>query len=209
MREYIEKEGKPLVNEPDLSGTYTASDYLNWQMDELVELVRGKISKMSPSPVDAHQKVLGRLHGKLLNQLDPKNNCELWLSPFDVYLIHPGENWKEARNIVEPDLFINCDPAKVQRRGCMGAPDFVVEILSPSTRKKDMTQKFELYEEYGVREYWMISTEERMVITSLLNKNGKYETQKPAVEGEIIAPRDFPDMKVDLEVLFKGLPEKD
>lgn len=209
MREFIQSEEKQEVNEPDLSGTYTAQDYLSWKVDDLVELIRGKIFKMSPSPVDAHQIILADLFEQMVKSAQLKAGCRIWLAPFDVYLIHPGEDWKETKNIVEPDLFINCDPSKIQRRGCMGAPDFVVEILSASTRKKDLTYKYELYEEYGVREYWMISTEERMVIPNLLNTEGKYETQKPAVEGKIISLRDFPEIKVDLQELFKDLPEEE
>lgn len=208
MREYIQSEEKQEVNEPDLSGTYTAKDYLSWKVDDLMELIRGKIFKMT-SPVDSHQIVFSDLYAQMIRSAKLKEGCRIWQAPFDVYLIQPGEDWKQTKNIVEPDLFITCDPSKIQRRGCMGAPDFVVEILSPSTRKKDITHKFELYEEYGVREYWMVSTEERMIISNLLNAEGKYETQKPAVEGQVISPRDFPEIKVDLQELFKDLPEED
>lgn len=194
-----------VVTEPDLSGTYSASDFITWRMDELVELIRGKIFKMSPSPLTNHQRVFSRLHLQLAKNFNANNGCELFLAPLDVYLIHPGENWKETRNIVEPDLFIVCDPKKIHRRGCMGSPDFVVEILSPGTRKKDASLKLELYEEYGVAEYWMISIEERLVLVNRLNDNGQYEMQKPVVEGQTLAPKAFPELQVDMEALFKGL----
>ncbi|MDZ7847021.1 MAG: Uma2 family endonuclease [Owenweeksia sp.] len=143
------------VHEPDLSGTYTAKDYITWQVDELLELIRGKIFKMSPSPLVNHQRVHSRLHLQMAAKPRHKDKCEIFQAPLDVYLIHPGEDWQETQNIVEPDLFIVCDPSKINRRGCMGAPDFVVEILSPGTSKKDASLKMELYEEYGVREYWI------------------------------------------------------
>lgn len=202
-----EKENQQL-NEPDLGGTYNASDYLSWKVDELMELIRGKIFKMSPSPQSNHQLLLSELYSQMVKSRTLKEGCRIWLAPLDVYLVHPGEDWLQAVNIVEPDLFIVCNPSKINKRGCVGAPDFVVEILSPITRKKDATLKKELYEEYGVREYWMISWQERMVHINLLNEKGKYETLSPKVEGEVISPRDFPQLNIDLEELFKELPEE-
>lgn len=209
MRDYIQSEEKEEVKEPDLSGTYTAKDYLTWKVDDLMELIRGKIFKVSPSPVDAHQIIFSDLYAQMIRSAKLKGGCRIWQAPFDVYLIHPGEDWQKTSNIVQTDLFINCDPSKIEKRGCMGAPDLVVEILSPGTRKKDLTHKYELYQEYGVREYWIISTEERMILPNLLNDQGKYLPQKPAVEGQILSPRDFPEIQVDLQELFKDLPEED
>lgn len=199
------KESELQVNEPDLSGTYTAADYLSWQVDELMELIRGKIYKMSPAPRVSHQSILGTLH---LKAAVPKlkSGCKVFLAPLDVYLVHPGEDYKQTRNVVEPDLFIVCDPNKMQEFGCVGAPDFVVEILSPSTRKKDATLKLELYQEYGVPEYWMISPMERMVLINILNENGTYQLQQPALEG-VISPGNFPQIQVEVEDLFKDVPE--
>lgn len=203
-----QKQPVPKVNEPDLSGTYTARDYISWQVDELMELIRGKIFKMSPSPRVNHQRVSSQLYLLICRKWQSKGSCEVFQAPLDVYLVHPGEDWKKTGNVVEPDLFIVCDPSKIHERGCVGAPDLVVEVLSPSTSKKDASLKLDLYEEYGIREYWMISVENKMVIANILNEKGKYETQRPAVNGELIAPRDFPNLKVDLEELFSVLPEE-
>ncbi len=201
-----EDETESRVEEPDLSGSYTARDYLSWPVDELMELIRGKIFKMIPAPAPAHQRIFSNLYLQMAAGQNQLKGCRIWQAPLDVYLVHPGEDWRDAVNIVEPDLFILCDPSKINERGCVGAPDLVVEILSPSTRKKDMTLKRELYQEYGVREYWMISVSERIVIRNLINDKGEYVTQTPAVEGEVIVPRDFPALKVDLEKLFADLP---
>lgn len=205
----LPEEENQKIHEPDLSGTYTATDYLSWKVDELMELIHGKIFKMSPGPQSNHQLLLSELYTQMVKSPPLKDGCRIWLAPLDVYLVHPGEDWMQAENIVEPDLFIVCDPSKINKRGCIGAPDFVVEILSPSTRKKDATLKKDLYEEYGVGEYWMISWQERMVHINILNKNGQYQAQSPAVEGQVISPRDFPHLKIDLEVLFKELPEEE
>src|SRR5690606_5685873 len=111
------------------TGTYTARDYISWKTDEFMELIRGKVFKMAAAPLWRHQEVLGELY--LIFRRFVKKPCQVGLSPLDVYLIHPGEDWKETKNIVQPDLCIICDPEKVDQRGCMGAPDVVVEILSP------------------------------------------------------------------------------
>ena len=197
------------VNEPDLSGTYTAKDYITWNVDELMELIREKIFKMSPSPLVNHQRVHSRLYLQMAADQKLRGSCETFQTLLDVYLIHPGEDWKETENIVEPDLFILCDPSKIHSRGIIGAPDFLAEVLSPGTNKKDASLKMEPYEEYVVREYWMISPQDRLVIVNLLKEDGKYETQRPVVEGQVISPGDFPEIKVDLAELFEGLSEND
>ena len=106
------------AEEPDLSGTYTAKDYLTWQLDELVELIRGKIYKMSPSPTSNHQRISLRLGGAFLNFFENKK-CEVFVAPFDVYLVKPGQDYKEAKNIVEPDLCVICDTSKIKKFGSL------------------------------------------------------------------------------------------
>jgi len=156
--------------EPDLTGTYTARDYITWKTEELMELIRGKIFKMTPSPLWRHQEVLGELH--LLFRKYIMNPCKVGLSQLDVYLIHPGEDWKDTKNIFQPDLCIICDPEKIHRRGCMGAPDLVVEILSPGTAAKDLGLKRDLYEEYGVKELWIVHPNDGTVVVHVL-ENGR------------------------------------
>ncbi|MEX2589780.1 MAG: Uma2 family endonuclease, partial [Chitinophagales bacterium] len=120
MKEY--KEHTPdTVNEPDLSGTYTAADYLQWKMEEFAELIRGKIFKMSPAPTINHQ----RIAKKFLMNLEvffTNTPCELFFAPVDVYLVKPGQHYKKTKNIVEPDLCVVCDESKLKDFGCVGAP---------------------------------------------------------------------------------------
>ncbi len=193
------------VEEPDLSGTYTARDYLSWQMDELVELIRGKIYKMSPAPASNHQRISRELQFHFYKFFQNKK-CEFFDAPFDVYLIKHGENYKDAKNIVEPDLCVICDVTKIKKFGCVGAPDLIVEILSPSTSRKDQKEKFELYEEFGVREYWLVSPENRSVILNVLEKN-KYKTFRPVTSGEKMHSAIFPDLVIDLEDVFKNVKD--
>ncbi len=194
----------PKAEEPDLAGTYSARDYFSWTFEGLVELIKGKIHKMTPAPATDHQRLVGRLYSCLTAPLAGRQ-CEVWLSPFDVYLVKPGEDYRETRNIVEPDLCIVCDPDKIRKFGCVGSPDFIIEILSPSTAAKDAGAKLQLYEEYGVKEYWMVSYTEKLVFVNILNDQGNYVPEKPKTASSIISPRDFPEVKIDLKTLFKNL----
>lgn len=189
----------PEVQEPDLSGTYTARDYISWKTDELMELIRGKIFKMSPGPLRKHQKVSAKLYLLLASFFTEP--CELYYAPLDVYLIHPGENWKETENILQPDLCVICDPAKLHDRGCIGAPDLVVEILSPGTAAKDLGAKRDLYEEYGIKEMWIIHPSEETITIHVL-ENGKYHILPMVAKGQSIQSPTFPGLNVDLDKVF-------
>ncbi|MEX0811723.1 MAG: Uma2 family endonuclease [Chitinophagales bacterium] len=199
-----DKEHSPdTVNEPDLSGPYTAADYLQWDLGYMVELIRGKVYKMKPNPSTDHQAVLGQL---LLNLYDfaKINKYEFFHGPLDIYLVKAGQDYKETQNIVEPDLTITCNPDKIKNFGCVGSPDLIIEILSPHTNIKDQKDKFELYEEYGVREYWIVSITARSVILNVL-ENGKYKTLRPRVESETLQSVIFPELKVELKEVFKNV----
>jgi len=195
---------KPVIaEEPDLSRSYTAADYLKWNLDELVELIRGKIFKMSPSPSSNHQRISMEMGGVFYNFFKNRK-CLFFPAPFDVYLVNPGQDYKEAKNVVDPDLCVICDPEKIKKFGCVGAPDLAVEILSPSTSKKDQKDKFELYEEFGVREYWIVSPENRSVIVNVL-EDGRYKTFRPVTEGEKLRSKIFPELELELQEVFKNL----
>ena len=194
-----ENEPYQQVEEPDLTGTYTARDYISWKTEELMELLRGRISKMSPSPSSVHQQIVMNLGSAL--HIHFKRNCLVFPSPYDVYLIKPGENWKDTKNIFQPDLCVVCDTSKIYDRGCMGAPDLVVEVLSPSTAAKDLGTKRDLYEEYGVKEMWIIHPQDATVVVHIL-ENGKYRIMPIYAKGQIIKSPTFPDLKVDLNEVF-------
>ena len=196
---------KPLttLEEPDMSGTYTAEDYLRWNLNEMVELIRGKVFRMSPAPSSNHQQVSMKLSA-IFDRYFNLNNCRAFHAPFDVYLVHPGQDHKSAKNIVEPDLCVICDVTKIKKFGCVGAPDLVVEILSRSTSRRDQKDKFELYEEFGVKEYWIVSPENRSVILNEL-QNEKYKTFRPLTEGDILQSKIFPELEVDLKEVFRNV----
>lgn len=197
-----EEKELPKVEEPDMAGYYTASDYLQWTFEGFVELIRGKIFKMS-SPASAHQVVSRELLRQMIRHFD-NQPCQLFHAPYDVYLIKEEQTYRQTRNIVQPDICIICDRDKIKRLGCVGAPDMVIEILSPSSVRKDIDDKFDLYEEYGVREYWIVHPLEGTVTVNVL-EDGAYRTLKPQAKGEILRSVLFPELAVDLETVFDDI----
>lgn len=163
------------VEEPDPSASYTYADYLKWQFEEQMELIRGRIYKMSPAPTPIHQEICSNLNREFSNYLQ-KKKCKVYPAPFDVRL--PVKNRKkdnQVTTVVQPDLSIVCDLSKIDGRGCVGAPDLVVEVLSPGNTHKEVRLKHELYEEAGVKEYWIVYPSEENIAVFLLNEDGKYE----------------------------------
>lgn len=192
------------IEEPDLSGSYTYADYLTWQWSEMTELIRGKIFKMSPAPGSLHQKVSGEMFRQVANFLKGRK-CQLFSAPFDVRLPVTQKNIsdREIITVVQPDLCVVCDPAKIDERGCMGAPDWIIEILSRNTSSKDLREKFEAYEEAGVKEYWVVHPQEQTVLVYTLDPSGKYKgILKPYIRTDQVSPVTLPGLSIDLEQAF-------
>ena len=188
-------------NQLDLSKSYTYADYLTWQFEDRVELIKGKIFKMSPAPSRKHQECSGNLFGLLWAEMKG-SDCKLFASTFDVRLPKKSTSKeKEVYTVVQPDLCIICDQAKLDDKGCTGAPDLVVEILSPHTSKKDLRDKYSLYEEYGVKTYWVIYPGEKTMEVYQLDEEGHYQFEKVYVEGDIVGI-DFLKVSVDLGEVF-------
>jgi Uma2 family endonuclease len=189
------------INELDPNGTYTYADYLLWQFEERLELIKGKIFKMSPAPSTVHQKVLGRFHLEI--GLFFKNHyCQAFIAPFDVRLPKKDQNVSDQKiyTVVQPDLCVVCDESKIDDRGCLGAPDLVIEILSPGNSKKEVDNKFDLYQESGVREYWIVQPSEKNVLIFVLNDSGFFVGLKPATE--TFSSTIFPELQIDLKEIF-------
>jgi Uma2 family endonuclease len=192
------------INELDLNGTYTYADYLTWRFEQSVELIKGKIFKMSPAPSRKHQKVSSILHGKIFIALQ-KKSCELYSAPFDVRLLDKRKSSKantDVYTVVQPDICVICDRNKLDEKGCIGAPDLIIEILSPGNSKKEMKTKYALYEEAGVREYWIVFPSEYVLQQFILNEQEKYELKASFTEDEIFNAHIFPDLQIDLAEIF-------
>lgn len=173
------------AEEPDYSyGKYTYADYLKWRLDEQVELIKGKIFKMSPAPKRIHQKVSIDIASKLYNFLKGKP-CQVYDAPFDVRLPIKSKKNEDIVTVVQPDICVICDPTKLDEAGCIGAPDIVIEILSKGNNKKELQNKYEVYEESGVKEYWVIHPEEQTVLIYTL-VNNHYQPSRLLTRGDEI-----------------------
>jgi Uma2 family endonuclease len=162
------------VKEPDtLYGThYTYTDYLNFTFDEMVEIIKGRIFKMSPAPSSTHQNISGNLFYQIKKLLENKK-CKVYSAPFDVILPTKGKDFMQSDKVVQPDIVVICKPDLIKERGCFGVPDWIIEILSPHTTKKDIQDKYNLYEEAGVKEYWIVEPRNNTVEVFVL-ENEKY-----------------------------------
>ncbi|ASF42043.1 MULTISPECIES: Uma2 family endonuclease [Capnocytophaga] len=189
------------INQLDpINGLYTYAEYLLWKFEERVELLKGKLFKMSaPSP--AHQVVQSNLNIEL-GLYFRNQKCQIYPAPFDVRLPAKGETGDAIHTVVQPDLCVVCDRTKIDSRGCIGAPDLVIEIISPGNSKKELKQKFKLYEEAGVREYWVIHPTEEYVIVNVL-ENNHYKTLSPIVDDEVHSVI-FPTLKVHTKEIFRN-----
>lgn len=186
------------LDQLDLSKNYTYADYLLWKFKERVELFKGKIFTMSPAPTRIHQKVSRNIN-RLFDLYFYGKPCEVYYAPFDVRL--PNKNG-EVVTVVQPDLCVICDESKLDDKGCTGAPNLVVEIVSPGNSVREMKNKLNLYEEAGVLEYWVVHPTEKSVFVYFL-ENGKYQSLRPIFEGDIFSSVIFPDLKIDTQKIFE------
>lgn len=201
---FDEKKEKYIsVEEPDPSIAYTYADYLQWKFVERLELLRGKVFRMS-GPNTRHQIVSGRLFVRLFNCLEKKRKCQVFSAPFDVRLPLQGRfRDDEITTVVQPDICVVCDETKLDERGCCGAPDLVVEILSPGNSKKEIRLKYDLYEEAGVREYWIANpAEENIVVHGLDPGSGKFSALKMYAGGDIIRSAAVAGFELPVDALF-------
>lgn len=183
------------LSQLDLTKQYSISDYLSWQFSERVELFRGFIAKMSPAPNTFHQEYSGNLHYYFKDYLKNKN-CKVFSAPIDVYL-----PTKDKKSVVQPDIIVVCDLTKIQIKGCVGAPDIVVEILSPGNSKKEMNDKYDLYEEAGVKEYWVVFPDEQ-VVQIYENLNGHFQSRKPLANGDKITTPILEGFELEVDEIF-------
>ena len=194
------------INQLDPDKRYTYADYLTWRFEDVVELIRGKVFKMSPAPGTSHQQLSGNLFSIVHRYLKGRP-CQVFAAPFDVRLpLPPGrQTAKQIDTVVQPDISIICDPQKLDERGCQGAPDWIIEILSKSTASKDLTEKYTLYENAGVQEYWVAHPHEGTLLIYRLDKNGRYQLlrQTPFVKGEKAPSGVFPDLEINLDEVFE------
>jgi Uma2 family endonuclease len=194
------------LSQLDLNGTYTYADYLSWQFDDAIELIKGKIMAMSPAPSSEHQSIVTNLGGVLYNFFY-KKPCKLFYAPFDVRLYDRKKSIvanKDIYSVVQPDLCVICDKTKIDSKGCLGSPDWIIEILSRGNSKKEMQIKYQLYQESGVKEYWLVYPGEKAVHQFVLDEQTeKYQLLNMYSGEDIATPHLFPDCQIDLREVFE------
>jgi len=194
------------LSQLDLNATYSYADYLTWQFDDAIELIKGKILAMSPAPGSEHQGISWRLSGSLFNFFKNKP-CRVYAAPFDVRLFDLKKSTvanQDIYSVVQPDLSVICDKTKIDAKGCLGAPDWIIEILSRGNSKTDMQLKYRLYQECGVKEYWLVYPYEKAVHQFILDEQTeKYQLLNMYSGEDTAVPSLFPDCRIDLRDIFE------
>lgn len=180
--------------------SYTYADLLSWDDDVRYELIKGEPVMMSP-PYRIHQKISGELYLQIGSYLKGKR-CEVYHAPFSVRLFEKDSDAPHTVDtLVEPDLTVICDPGKLDKYGCKGAPDLVVEILSPSTRQHDCLIKYNLYQQAGVKEYWIVDPDKKVVLVHKL-VDGQYHAPDAYTAEDTVPVGVLEDCAVDLTAVF-------
>lgn len=186
----------------NINGVYTYADYLTWTFNERVELIKGKLFNMSPAPNLNHQKVSREFSYHFVDFMKG-HPCQAFTAPFDVRLTKRDNSTdKQITTVVQPDICVVYDEGKLDQKGCLGAPDLVLEILSTHTTKRDLTVKYKLYEENAVKEYWVASPDAKTLIIYTLNDKGKYESSRLFTMGDVVVSKVLKGFKLQLDDVF-------
>jgi len=191
----------------ELTKRYSYADYLTWIDDKRRELIDGFIHLMSPAPKWAHVRINDNIYFQLgLIVTRNHGQCVVCHAPIDVRFPKNGETTDDKiYTVVQPDICVICDLSKIDDLGCCGAPDMIVEVLSPSTAKKDMYDKFILYQEHGVKEYWVVHPKDKALTVFLLQEDGKYDAgtlYEFEKAGKKVPVHVFKDYMIDLNDIF-------
>ena len=185
---------------PAKKARYTFADVLAWDEDVRAEIIDGE-AVMLAMPATIHQEISGELFYQLYNYLKGKK-CKVYAAPFAVRLFEKdGNSPKDVDTMVEPDISVVCDPGKIDKYGCKGAPDMVVEILSPSSQRHDRFTKFNLYQRAGVREYWIVDPDSG-VAQSFVLEDGRYSVKEFGAAGDKMKVSVLEDCVIDLSEIF-------
>ena len=184
---------------------YTYADYLQWPDETRYELIDGEAFLMSPAPLVEHQEIAGEVFRQLANQLDGQP-CRPYIAPVDVRLPRTDEADAAIDTVVQPDVLVVCDPGKVDRRGVRGAPDWLLEVLSPSTAAHDQIAKRRTYERAGVREYWLVHPGDRTLTVYVLD-NGQYGRPEIYELKDVTPIGVLPGVSIAWDALVERLPK--
>jgi len=189
------------IDDLDFSKTYTYADYYSWKFEERVELFKGNVHLMGVNPGTNHQQVLGNIACELGNFLEGKET-EVLTAPLDVRLVDKSIKDEDITTIVQPDIIVFCDKNTLDDRGGIGSPSIVVEILLHGKNDKEIKLKFDLYEEFGIKEYWIVRLDEQSLTQYILNEKGKYVGKRPLTAGDIVTTELIPDFRLAMTDVF-------
>jgi Uma2 family endonuclease len=178
------------------SGPFTWGDYRSWPEDERWELIAGEAYAMSPSPTGVHQAIVLRL-GRYFDVFFERRRCRAFIAPLDVKL--------SESDVVQPDLLVVCDPRQIKPTHIEGAPALVVEVLSPTSQYHDRARKVKLYAAAGVREFWLVTPEARIVEVLRLD-GASYVHHAAFGPKEVLVSPSFPKLRIPLARVFARLP---
>lgn len=187
----------------DRSKEYSYAEYLSWKFEQAIELLKGKIAPMS-APTRHHQRLAFELTLVFGNFLKKQGRgCQIYTAPFDVRLVKnpAGKSDKEIYTVVQPDLCVVCDMSKLDDRGCLGAPDLIIEIVSEGSLRRDVHDKFELYQESGVQEYWIARYMEKTIQVFFL-EGERYVYKGTFTQEDTISPIILPELSIVMAELF-------
>lgn len=191
------------IPKPKPDYKYSYADYLSWPDEERWELIDGLAYDMSPAPGTEHQSVSFELSRQIGNFLAGKK-CRAFSAPFDVRLENAEASDDEIYTVVQPDITVICDSDKIDERGCKGAPDICIEILSPSSAYKDSTDKLKLYELHGVREYWLVNPGNGTIMIYIHNDKF-YEKPLYFEKNDIVSSSYLQGLAISLPEIFKSV----
>jgi Uma2 family endonuclease len=182
---------------------YTYADYLTWDDEQRWEIINGVVYDMSPAPTTRHQLILGELFKQIAIFIDSKKTCKAFVAPFDVRFPEGIKRYDKIIDVVQPDLVVVCNRYKIDEKGCHGAPDFLIEILSPYTAQKDKEVKLKLYEKNNVNEYWLIEPTLNTVTVYLLLSSGRYGKPIHHTTQGMIEVHSLDGLFIDLDLVFQ------
>ncbi|MHB8073373.1 Uma2 family endonuclease [Desulfosporosinus fructosivorans] len=179
---------------------YTYAEYLTWFEDKRWELLDGVAYNIA-APSRRHQEVVGELFYQIRSYLDDKP-CRVYAAPFDVRLREPEQEDEQITHVVQPDILVVCDESKLDEKGCLGSPDLIIEVISPTSISLDYVKKLALYEKYKVKEYWIVHPIDQTVMVFYLGDDRQYGKPGIFTEDSQLKSRIFADLEIDLQQVF-------
>lgn len=182
---------------------YTYADYLNYPEGERIEIIDGHIYNMAAAPSRIHQKIIMELSTIINNYIKSNNgSCDVYSAPFDVILKNDNENIINSKNIVQPDISIICDKNKLTDKGCTGSPDMIIEVVSPFNLASDYIRKLNLYDQYKIREYWIVNPmKETVLVYRLDNTTNQYAAPESYTFNDKIKVGIYDNLEIDFNQL--------